>query len=258
MYRWCSYCRDFQGEITPHQKNELVFGICRACQDENVIKSPHSTLGARRMRELFIDVQRRAMRGQSISWKDLGNEARELSINTSDFLMGFLQPLLKQLGDLFERGKISSDPVESFALGCESFADGILATSTVSPSGELVLVSGGAHRIGMKFISVLLLEKGIAPVLVTQAANPQAVLRQPPKILGISVTTEQDAEFAASCGRAIESLNAGSRPRLAIGGAYAGEARGIPVSFRFRSSHADHFIDFALENLGSNQTLKAA
>jgi hypothetical protein len=123
MIRWCCYCQKFMGEAAPFDDFSWTDGICLPCLQEGRQKTKSFSPEFEAKLQFFRNLRQKAVTGEHLSPAEILKQARQLGAGPSDIMMGVLQPILCELGDLFAKGKISTIEEHRFS----AFTDKVLA-----------------------------------------------------------------------------------------------------------------------------------
>jgi methanogenic corrinoid protein MtbC1 len=229
MIRWCSYCQSFIGEVDPFDDFGITHGACEACRANSAhrngsLSSSYDSLSE--IKDFFYKLQDRALKGKSIHVRRTVELAKALSISPKDTLIGIIRPLLAQLGYMYSVGDVSIASEHRFSEFSQRLITEIQNQYELHEPdrGDVLLVcaEGNYHSLGLKMLSMLLNDAGVATVSFTPGLPKEEIVELArslnPQILGLSLATNEQILFAKSVSRALHDLNIPCSHRLAIGG----------------------------------------
>ena len=196
MFRWCSYCQKFIGESPPFTDFSWTDGICGSCLARGAFQTQRMDARFRKRFLFFRSIREMAFKGQSIDYRSVLKRATHFGVSPADALIGVLQPILCEIGDLFEVGKIS--PVEEHLFSAlmekilNHFEAGVeMRLRTSREEVVLACAEGNYHSIGIRMLSFLLAERGVRSRVLVPGVPAGDLVRLceklKPRILGISV-----------------------------------------------------------------------
>jgi methanogenic corrinoid protein MtbC1 len=195
MFRWCSFCQTFIGESEPRSDFSMTHGICKSCK-ANYEKVSENVENIRPIRAFFLEICEKFEK-KSINAEDLFNRAKQLNIKSSDFLAGLIQPMLYQIGHLYETKKIKVADEHEFTCAVETLLSLIRREmnqklSTTSPEIIIASADGDYHSLGIQFLELALLDSGISCKAIYPSVPVTEVLELAKsyntRFIGLSVT----------------------------------------------------------------------
>lgn len=233
MLRWCAYCQTFLGESAPFADFSVTHGICHVC----VPKFQSRTVDmdrAQALANLFNAIWSTAKAGLPLDELQVLRDAKALGIRSVDFFVGMVQPMLYEIGQLWETGRTSVATEHRFS----TFADGLLtsagrelAPKSISRSRKsqdqadvlLFKLAGNDHVLGLRMIDLFLREEGFAVKIDTQERSSSEILNlvqtHKPFVVGFSVALPHHVPAMRTLVTSLRNFapNAGS-PTFAVGG----------------------------------------
>lgn len=196
MIRWCSYCHHFIGECEPWADHQITHGVCQSCFKMVVADIAPDPLAMQEIKTFFRSMQAIARSGTQVKMEKILQESRRLRMPPMDLLLGILQPLLVEIGQLWEAGQVTVAVEHRFsALVQELVAQ--VQNDVVGPAApdraELILFNaeGNDHRLGLLMAEYFFVSCGIATHAVMQGISVHAVLdmldSRKPRAVGFSV-----------------------------------------------------------------------
>ena len=224
MLRWCSFCQKFMGESKPFDDFSWTDGICTSCKTDFENNKQAKTADFKKRLTFFRSLRTRAIEGQSIDHHAVVTEATHLGIDAADVLIGILQPILYEIGNLFAQNKISTIEEHRFSALTEKILDHFeneMPIKLKSSKVQVVLASADQnyHTIGIRMLTLLLQKEGLrvrSVVPSVPAADLVKLCKEiKPNALGISVFLDKQIEYVKEV---FDALGA-DRPKLiAVGG----------------------------------------
>lgn len=228
MIQWCSYCQRYQGESPPFDNYVITHGICDRCMDGERFLDAAAVEQSRPLVAFFARLREEALTGSAVRADALLAEAEELGVRPLDFLVGMLQPVLCELGDLWAAGRISIATEHQFTRLSTSVASAVRQKLLASlpprassrPDVLLVAADGNSHTLGLEIVEVQLLSAGYAAHLVIPGLPAQEVASLvrslKPKILAVSACLDAHVTGLGELAPLLDEV--GERPRLLVGG----------------------------------------
>lgn len=229
MIEWCSYCQRYQGESPPFDDYAVTHEICDSCKERELFLDPAAVVEARQLAGFFERLRMAALSGTARADLLLA-EAEHIGIRPLDFLVGMLQPVLNELGELWANRGLSVAIEHEFSLMAESVAvlvrQKLVASMPPGPSSSpeflLVGADGNYHTLGLRIVEAELLSRGYSThVSIPGLPAPEVVsLVQSlkPKVVGVSACLEADLASLRAIRTLLDELEPCERPRLVVGG----------------------------------------
>jgi methanogenic corrinoid protein MtbC1 len=235
MIRWCAYCQCFMGESEPFQKYEMTHGICPKCYAAKNHLSSVDMSNLRSIARLYRTLRQHVVERNFSKLYTLINKAREdFKLAPVDVFMGLIQPLLYEIGEMWNQGIIDVAGEHEFTRIAEDFlmrlsfekktlpiSDG--SSGTPSVDALLTCANGNYHTLGVRALDLALREYGLKTLTLFPGLPHieifNYVQRLKPSILCISVSlSEQADEVKSLMQRLISGENADARPVVFLGG----------------------------------------
>ena len=276
MFRWCSYCQTFVGETEPYNDFEVTHGICSKCKDRKANSNVAGVLAIKPLAKFFERVRIAAQNGSSIDPAALLNESEKLGIKGFDFFMGMIQPILWEIGNLYEKGEITVPQEHQFTAVAErllSLIESRLTGATETqlktpPSKErvdvlLTCVDQNYHTVGIRALNVGLMQRGFHTAVFYPSLPDQAIVdlckHLKPTILGITAGLLEHHSAVKSLVNAVETSGLRDHLILAIGGQGI-ESLGKPLKSKFDfvadPRRLEEFYEFVGRAVESARTAK--
>lgn len=212
------------GESPPFDDFSWTDGICAMCKDEEKGRRTIRLDSIAEKRAFFRGLRDQAIEGEDLNHLTVLKRADQLGLKTTDVLVGILQPILTEIGCLFEQGKISTVEEHRFSV----LSDRILcefenriqpAEGTAQLDVLLANADGNYHTIGMRILALFLREAGLT-VRTVYPSVPDAdlvkiCLKLRPTALGISIFSPEQMDYVKN----VLSALAHEKPAfVAVGG----------------------------------------
>ena len=230
MFRWCAYCVSFLGERAPFEDFAPTHGICAACERDGAIMSDEAVARAKPLLAFHQRLMRAAtgLTGHepARSPAALCDEGRALGIRPIDLAMGLLQPLLYEVGRLWQTGEITAATEARFTAFVEELLDYLvldqqrrLAPAVGRPL-FLLSATGNRHTVGIRMLGLRLREEGHDVRVIRDPIEPAWLLRlieiMRPSVVGISLSESSQLAFAKQTSDALRDRKLDAR--LCVGG----------------------------------------
>jgi len=226
MIKWCAYCQHFTSIVPPYDDFMISHGICRPCMANMPNYTEADQKRARELRTLLQSLQERALAGLPIDPHLHLHPGRSLGVSSLDLLICLFQPLLEEVGKLWEQGLMSVATERRFSELALNMLDHARADprSGGEPDGPEILMAnaqGNRHTLGLQMSEPLLASWGI-PALVLPDGVPAKDLadlaaKLKPKALGLSLALPEHLDYALEVHRLLEGREEGVPP-IILGG----------------------------------------
>lgn len=240
MLRWCAYCQHFLGEIEPFSDFSITHGLCTGCS--HLARTWNKSDGDKLRPILdFYHRLREQARAGTLSASKILRESREMSIPPMDLIMGVLQPLLYEIGELWNRGQVTVAVEHRFSSVVSALLEQILAESGPLPNSSaptllLVPTDGNFHCLGTQMIELALAYHGLTCLAIRPGLPPEEVewltRDLKPRFVGLSISmAEQIPALVDTCER-LSALEERTRPTVLVGGlaVRSKQQLGLPAS----------------------------
>lgn len=230
MIKWCAYCQSFLGESEPMDKFSLTHGICPACAEGRVAENDAAVRRLRPLSEFYLRLRRQVRAGGEPDPADWVAEAARLKLKPHHLLMGVVQPVLYEVGELWARGELSAAREHRFSAFSERMADEVfrrypeLAKGRQSGAPNVLLTNadGNYHTLGVRFLEAGLLAAGLKTFTVLPGLPVREILALveglKPRGVALSVSMPGQLKAAKEVSAALAALPARTRPLLLLGG----------------------------------------
>ncbi len=199
MFSWCSYCQKYLGEFAPYDQHNISHGICKQCHDGKVVFNREKIQKSKEIAVLF------AQMGEAVKKKDFAfiktqyEKLIALSVSNSDIFSGIYQPLLYEIGKLWENREVTVAEEHEVTSTIEALVDlgfkGIPNVENLRNSSKpMVMISSTSqnqHILGLRLIEHWLCEKGIENRIIVPGMPEDEFLslaqKLKPPVVGLSV-----------------------------------------------------------------------
>ena len=230
MFRWCAYCLHFLGERAPFEDYASTHGLCTSCERRAALSDADAIA---RVKPVVAFHARLLDAATGVSGRvelpaptAVIEEGRALGIRRFDLLMGVLQPVLYEIGRLWEADALAPETEARFTAFCESVLDELvleqrrcLGPATGRPS-FLVAAAENRHTVGIRILGFAMREEGqdvrvvVDPVDAAWLAHLAKLLE--PTMIGVSIALPEQLGYAVDVLRHIQHL--GIATRVVVGG----------------------------------------
>jgi methanogenic corrinoid protein MtbC1 len=240
MICWCSYCQRFQGEKPLFDDYRVTHTLCDDCAAKGGLDQPGLEKRLQPIVSLFDRLASAGRGGDLAAAASLVEEGLGRGLQPQDLLVGLLQPVLYQLGSLWERGELSvaaehrgtavATAAMELVLARRPGAAGLRQTSR--PRIVLANADGNYHVLGVRMVEFVLVSQGVPcfavfPGLPSTEVYELALSLGAP-FVGLSVAVPAQIAGVRALSRLLERVPAPRRPRLLVGG-HALRSGSVPV-----------------------------
>jgi methanogenic corrinoid protein MtbC1 len=230
VIRWCAYCQKYLDETPPYDDFNLTHGICAACRPRVQEKGSDFYERAKELAAFFEDLRSMAL---ADSFPDPGAflvRARGLGIQPMDLAFGMIQPILNWIGQNWADGSVSVATEHRFSAVAETILLSIYAEypgltefrQSRKPRVLIANAEGNFHTLGIRFLELALAANGIASAAVYPGLPAKEILALAasfhPEAIGISIALPTQLASMRELSRLVETLPAGARPAMYLGG----------------------------------------
>lgn len=228
MIRWCSYCQRYLAEVAPFDDYRMTHAVCEPCHERAVWEDPATVARAYQLRDFYDRVREAGRTGRLSSTAPWLDETERLGIAQLDFVLGCLQPMLREVGEAWVRGEVTAAVEHAASFGTEQLIAAVRERYVTPGVGAaqgsldvlLATVPGNAHTIGVHVLELLLLDRGCRCACTTEVDDPEAFARivaaRRPRLLGLSIALPEQLAAAESLAAVVRALP--FAPELILGG----------------------------------------
>lgn len=230
MLRWCVFCQRYLGEAEPWNDFSITHDICSACRARSSSFSVEDQQRALPVQRFYERLSRVAKQGIITSPSALLEESRQLGIRPLDLIMGLLQPILYEIGELWSRGLVTTSSEHLFSSMVSAVLNLVFEEDEATapkrradrPAVLLVQADGNYHSLGMQIVELALACHRIDCVAFYPGLPASEVGRMArdlkPAFVGISVSMIEQREAVRDTCAKLTEIDEPSRPRVLIGG----------------------------------------
>lgn len=227
MLRWCCYCQTFIGESEPRNDFSISHGICKHCKEQ--YKSASKNINQLKpVKNFFKKLHTNITLSTIPDSKAILDESISLGIKPSDLLMGMMQPMLNELGQLYMEGRVTIQQEHLFS----EFVSGVLhemnaryrqsATPRVKVDVLLVCINSNYHSFAVRFLEQLLRGEGISTTAIYPSLPIKDVMvtaeERGARVIGISASMKTQVSELAEIPKLLKQWKKGPMPLIVVGG----------------------------------------
>lgn len=237
MIRWCTYCQRFTGEKPPFADLSLTHGVCENCIQFSKEKGFESieAVGSRKAQSIR-SLYESALAGRYGEVKSLVESLLTEGERRQDILLGLMQPLLYQAGDLWRSGRLLVEQEHRMTGIFEQIVDEMLSEQLevlarkskgkkqqASSDICLTIPEKSFHTFGSKALEVILIESGLRVTALrpTLPLNqwPEFLKKETPQVIAVTVALPEQVAWTESLKTILQQVLKEKAPTVLIGGA---------------------------------------
>jgi methanogenic corrinoid protein MtbC1 len=223
------------GQSKPLNNFSFTYGICKACKKEKEDEAEDDdskwTKEIEAINLFYNSILGDINKGIYVEPTQILAKFKHLNLNTSDLILGVLHPLLVQVGQYFDEGKISIEKEHLFSKSINE----VIAALTIEPDemhNGIVLFSSkeNIHTIGLNFLKLLIVrEIPVSVVIIDYAPNTfdeflHLLEKYHPKVIGVSFALPTQIDYLKQIIQWCDDLKGDSMvPTILAGGQAASE-----------------------------------
>lgn len=244
MIKWCAYCQSYMGESAPFEKHSLTHGLCRDCADKGLAMEPDAGQRLRPLANYFRDIRKESLEGVNTPALEWITKGLELGIKPPDLLIGILQPLLYEIGELWSKGDASVATEHRLSSFAEALTSLLYARcpeleknrQSRTPDILLTNADGNYHTLGIKFLEMRLLSTGFKTFTALPGLPAAEILGLAKTLgaraIGVSVSLLPQMKSIRELAGEILKLPEPERPKLILGGMPIKEGLVLPPELK--------------------------
>ena len=228
MIKWCAYCHSFLGEIPPYHDFDPTHGICTRCKIAHPdLFDPLVLRNAAVARHIFEVLFEAGQKNDLGTAERIIEHALATNFRPADILMGMISPMLYEIGEGWEKGKVTVEDEHRFTAFCEEVLEMISTQWLPDENNEvgheqilLVNAPGNLHNLGIRFLHLWLEGRGYhARVIEGDIGDVvEDIVRSGPKIVLTSISLPEQTEGVAALFEQLKLALPVATPRLVVGG----------------------------------------
>jgi methanogenic corrinoid protein MtbC1 len=228
MIVWCSYCQRFMGERHPYSSFQVTHGICRACAKHGLRLPDEEVARLRTLAEIQMSLDRAGRSGASDEEAvRLVEKASQAGIAGIEILVGFVSPLLAEIGRQWQAGEITVAQEHRFTRFCERVL-ALVATKVPEPSDHgldfLVLSApDNYHTLGSRVLSLWMNDRGLRSKALYPGIPPEEAAKvvdeYRPARLGISISMVDQIPGVRAMIETVRAVHPPEKLAIVLGGA---------------------------------------
>ena len=210
VLRWCAYCLRFLGERAPFHDYAATHGLCTSCERREALSDAAAVARVKPIAAFHARLLAAATglsgRVELPAPSAAIEEGRALGIPPLDLLMGVLQPVLYEIGRLWDADALAPETEARFTSFCESVLDEVVLEQRrrLAPAAGrpvfLVAAAENRHTVGIRILGFAMREGGQDVRVVTNPVDAAwlvhlATLLEP-TMIGISIARPEQLGYA--------------------------------------------------------------
>ncbi len=252
MYLWCSYCQKFIGEVAPYDQHDISHGICKKCVKNKVVFDLDRIHKSQEIANLFLQLKE-AVKDRNFTFiRSQYSRLKSLSVSNNDIFSGIYQPLLYEIGRLWEtriltmaeEHEVTSTIEEVVSLGFNEIPNIEKLRNSSTPIVLITSTSQNQHILGLRLLEYWLCENGIKNLVIVPGLPSEEILslakKFKPVVVGLSATMPSQ-ELNQALTKLVEQAK-GSR--IVFGGRFARDCesadlpKGVTICKNIEDLHA--------------------
>lgn len=226
MIKWCSYCLHFISECEPWDDYQISHGVCDACFKKVTASTPPAPKAFQDLRAFFHSMQMVARSGQPMDVGLMLEESSRHHIRPMDLLLGMLQPLLVEIGELWASGQVTVSMEHRFS----DLVGDLLAhvrrgfrqdPRPESPKLLLLTAEGNRHVLGLRMAEPFFVANGVPTITVVPGLPIEEVMdlleRHQLWSVGFSVAMASQMDQVQEVAKRVKKLSGPPR-HILVGG----------------------------------------
>ena len=215
MIKWCSYCLRFVREFEPYQDFEVSHGVCPDCLPKVLTLTSADQTVLLPLKSFYRALQLSVRSGQVADVATILEDSRRLGIRPIDLMMGVLQPMLAEIGELWAQGKVTVAVEHRFNQMAQDltthFRNQIEPPSKRTPPALLMFSAPeNQHNLGLQMADFFFAISGI-PALVFFSPLPleevlDLIRLHTPAIVGFSVALAKQLQQVQDVASEVKTL----------------------------------------------------
>jgi methanogenic corrinoid protein MtbC1 len=230
VIRWCAGCQKYLGEVPPRDDFRATHTVCPACRDAYSADDDRYIERWRWMEPYYRRLRAQAISGDLEDIAGIIAEGTSLGIRPFDLMIGMVQPILQEIGELWAKGEIAVETEHRFS----SLANAMLALIYANyselrrfrqhPAPQYVLVNAedNYHVLGLQLVELSLCARGIPSYAVVPGLPARETLalvtRFKPRVLGMSVALAIHMKSVRETLSLLAGIAESRRPEVIVGG----------------------------------------
>jgi len=260
MIKWCSYCQRFMHEVEPFGLYVISHGICDDCVPKGIEFGEAQRQAADDLGRFFQTLQKMARAGSRDDRRRILAESRRLGIRPMDLMMGMLQPLLREIGDLWAQGAVTVGCEHRFSDLVRELIDHFRPYRRMqdgqTPALDLLLLPArdNTHNLGLQMAESFFASTGLAVLTLLRGIPTMDLIEllavHRPRAVGFSVALPDQLAQVGRVAEAIQHLRFPPQ-HILLGGVAArtASAAALPPGVRIcRDTHELRELQGLLEH----------
>lgn len=226
MIKWCSYCLHFISECEPWDDYQISHGVCDTCFGKVSTSNPPDLAALKGLRAFFHSMQLVARSGSPMDVDLFLEESNRHHLLPMDLLLGILQPLLVEIGNLWAAGQVTVTTEHRFSALVGELLAHVRRELKQDPRPEspkllLLTAEGNYHVLGLKMAEPFFVANGVPTITVVPGLPIEEVMdlleRHQPWAVGFSVALESQMDQVLQVAKRVKQLSGPPR-HILVGG----------------------------------------
>ena len=230
MIHWCQICHRYQGEIEPSQDYSLSFSPCANCTAAGRTENEEKSVRSEMLRNFYQRLRKSAKDGLLGEASGLLYEGKRLGLVPQDLMMGLLQPMLHEVGELWAHGelhvrqehRISFAVSALFELFYAEFPEHSARRFAQHPDVLLMVSPSNRHFIGAQLVEYFLVAHDVTTHLVLPGLPPEEIVELAcelqPRMIGISISLVSQLTEIRKVTELLAFAGLHETPHICVGG----------------------------------------
>ena len=257
MIRWCAYCQSYLGECEPFADFSLTHCICAKCVAGGKAEEKGVSGRMRSLTSFFQALRSEVRTGIKSDPGEWVKKGFAMGVKPEDLLIGLIQPALYEIGELWSKGEVTVAIEHRFSSFAEEMVSAVyrhypeLAKNRQAKKPDVLLTNadGNYHTLGLKFLEVSLLSRGLKTYTVLPGLPGREILELvralKPKTLGLSVSLLPQLRAVREFAVELTKIPKADRPLLLLGGLPLKEGLVLPPELQVRCCRGIQDLDFS-------------
>lgn len=211
----------------------MTHTLCQSCMDKGLYEDAAHLTQARRLGEMYGRLRVAARSRELLRAGTLMDECIGMGVRPVDLMMGIIQPLLYEIGELWARAEVTVAAEHQFS----DFAASVLATvyqrypelgqfrQSPHPRMLLTIADGNYHVLGLQILELYLATEHVPTFTVVPGLPVEETARlareMEPGFIGVSISDPAQMRCARDLAAALGDLPDAGRPTIILGGSTA-------------------------------------
>lgn len=228
MIVWCSFCQTYMGEKPPLTNYSLTHSICSHCKSSQGFANRKKNKDIKVIKRFYNELLSAAKSFDQLNIEDVLEKGKMLKIEPLDLFFGIAQPILWEIGDLFERGEITVAKEHLFTLFAQDLLTDLSRMQKKnSASNEdftilAVPASQNLHTLGVQALGLGLNSNGFSCKRLYPGLPPDELeefaIKQGFPVVCVSVS--EKSQYESTKNLAQKLMEKGCQSKVVLGGPF--------------------------------------